>query len=369
MAWPGTEQHRRPRLGEPGQVEDVAVLPVLVVRVAVAQPLGRRHQQQRRVRARAARRGARAARRRRAAAMEGEATDTGATAMRDILAYDAAPTDAPRPRDRRGERPRRGADPRRPPLGLPAGRRQGPGDRRRRRRPRAGDGRGRPRQAAGRRHLGGARAAGAADARPRRRPARPLGELVDERLAAALARRLAMQLDRDAYRVVHAESDGLPGLVVDRYADAAVIQTTSVAMNAARAEIAGDCPGAARRARGGRPRRRLGARLRGSPPLRRPAPRRARRASSTGWARTTLEADLLTDGKTGGFLDQADNHAALAALAPPGARALDAFTYHGGFALALARKAGGRARCARSTRAKPPSRARPPTPAATASPT
>ena len=31
-----------------------------------------------------------------------------------------------------------------------------------------------------------------------------------------------------------------------------------------------------------------------------------------------LEADLLTDGKTGGFLDQADNQAALAALAPAG---------------------------------------------------
>jgi 23S rRNA (cytosine1962-C5)-methyltransferase len=57
-----------------------------------------------------------------------------------------------------------------------------------------------------------------------------------------------------------------------------------------------------------------------------------------------LEADVMTDGKTGGFLDQADNHAALAALAAPllsrsGTRALDAFTYHGGFALALARVA------------------------------
>jgi 23S rRNA (cytosine1962-C5)-methyltransferase len=53
-----------------------------------------------------------------------------------------------------------------------------------------------------------------------------------------------------------------------------------------------------------------------------------------------LVADLLTDSKTGGFLDQADNHALVAALAPPGARCLDAFTYHGGFALALARKGG-----------------------------
>jgi 23S rRNA (cytosine1962-C5)-methyltransferase len=53
-----------------------------------------------------------------------------------------------------------------------------------------------------------------------------------------------------------------------------------------------------------------------------------------------LEADLLTDSKTGGFLDQADNHALVAAAAPAGARCLDAFTYHGGFALALARRGG-----------------------------
>jgi 23S rRNA (cytosine1962-C5)-methyltransferase len=53
-----------------------------------------------------------------------------------------------------------------------------------------------------------------------------------------------------------------------------------------------------------------------------------------------LQADLLADSKTGGFLDQADNHGVVAALAPPAARCLDAFTYHGGFALALARRKG-----------------------------
>src|SRR5262249_36769638 len=67
---------------------------------------------------------------------------------------------------------------------------------------------------------------------------RDLTALVARRLEAALARRRALRLDRDAYRVVHAESDGLPGLIVDRYADAAVVQTTSVAMDAARAAIA-----------------------------------------------------------------------------------------------------------------------------------
>ena len=174
---------------------------------------------------------------------------------------------------------------------------------------------------------------------PAAAPARTLTEIVEVRLQAALERRAALRLDRDAYRVVHAESDQLPGLVIDRYADAAVIQTTSVAMNAARAEIAEIV------------RARLDARVvvardDGSARDFEDLPRFAGILHG-GDARVVyrlgenrLEADLLRDGKTGGFLDQADNQAALAALAPADARALDAFTYHGGFALALARRGG-----------------------------
>jgi 23S rRNA (cytosine1962-C5)-methyltransferase len=167
-----------------------------------------------------------------------------------------------------------------------------------------------------------------------------LGALVAERLAAALARRQALNLDRDAYRVAHAESDLLPGLVVDRYADAAVIQTTSVAMSAARDAIAAAVRGL------------LDARIvvcrdDGSARDFEELPRFAGVVAGDGETRVVyrlgpnrLETDLLRDGKTGGFLDQADNHAAVAALAPAGGRALDAFTHHGGFALALARVAG-----------------------------
>ena len=46
--------------------------------------------------------------------------------------------------------------------------------------------------------------------------------IVAARFEAALARRRALALPRDGVRVVHAESDALPGLVVDRYGDAAV---------------------------------------------------------------------------------------------------------------------------------------------------
>ena len=167
-----------------------------------------------------------------------------------------------------------------------------------------------------------------------------LVQLVDVRLDAALARRAELARGRDAYRIAHGESDQLPGLFVDRYADAAVIQTTSVAMDAARARIAALV------------RDKLGARIvvardDGSTRDFEGLPRDAGVVAGGGATVVTyhlgpnqLEADLLTDGKTGGFLDQADNHAAVAALAPPGARCLDAFTYHGGFALALARRGG-----------------------------
>jgi 23S rRNA (cytosine1962-C5)-methyltransferase len=171
-------------------------------------------------------------------------------------------------------------------------------------------------------------------------PPADLPTLIADRFGAALARRRALALDRDAYRVVHAESDALPGLIVDRYADAAVIQTTSVAMNAARDAIAALVQA------------RLDARIvlsrdDGSARDFEGLPRFAGVIGGGGDARVVyrlgdnrLEADLLTDGKTGGFLDQADNHAAVAALTPPGARCLDAFTYHGGFALAMARRGG-----------------------------
>jgi 23S rRNA (cytosine1962-C5)-methyltransferase len=164
--------------------------------------------------------------------------------------------------------------------------------------------------------------------------------LVVARLGAALARRGGLERERDAFRIVHGEGDGLPGLFVDRFADALVMQTTSVAMDAAEAQLAPWLQ------------QRLGARLvvardDGSARDFEELPRRSGVLAGEGPTRVVyrlgpneLEADLLTDGKTGGFLDQADNHAQVAALAPRGARALDAFTHHGGFALALARRGG-----------------------------
>lgn len=158
---------------------------------------------------------------------------------------------------------------------------------------------------------------------------------------------------RDAYRMVHGEADGLPGLFIDRYGDAAVLQTATAAMDARKDLIAELLVGP------------LGCRLvvcrdDGSArdlealPRNRGVLRDLRAPQSRGEhptqvtfhdAGSRMQADLLTDRKTGSFLDQQENHAVAAAYARALTRttrtgtatALDAFTYHGGFALALAR--------------------------------
>jgi 23S rRNA (cytosine1962-C5)-methyltransferase len=161
--------------------------------------------------------------------------------------------------------------------------------------------------------------------------------LVEARVRAADELRRRLFAGADAYRVVHAEADGLPGLVVDRYGDVCVVQTAARAMDAREAEIADVvarvCGARLVVARDdssardfeGLPRRR--AVLRGGGDTR-------VRYHDAG---SEFEVDVMTDGKTGGFLDQAENHARVAAYVPEGGEALDAFAYHGGFALALAR--------------------------------
>jgi 23S rRNA (cytosine1962-C5)-methyltransferase len=62
-------------------------------------------------------------------------------------------------------------------------------------------------------------------------------EIVDKKLlllriqkAVRLRMDLGISLQSDAYRLVHGESDGLPGLIVDRYADVMVMQLLSAGM-------------------------------------------------------------------------------------------------------------------------------------------
>jgi 23S rRNA (cytosine1962-C5)-methyltransferase len=161
--------------------------------------------------------------------------------------------------------------------------------------------------------------------------------LLSERLQTAFARRQPFFSANDAYRMVHGEADLLPGLIVDRYGDTAVLQSTTRAMDAREPLIAElvaaqlGCRMVVARNDGsardleGLPRRKSVLRGQGATLV---------QYSDSG---NRFEVDVLSDGKTGGFLDQLENHDRARGYATSANTALDVFTYHGGFALALAR--------------------------------
>jgi 23S rRNA (cytosine1962-C5)-methyltransferase len=169
---------------------------------------------------------------------------------------------------------------------------------------------------------------------------RRLDELLDDRLAAAVRRRNErFGASVEVCRLVHGEADRLPGLFVDRWGDAAVVQTATWAFDRREARVA-----ELLRARLGL--RMVVARDDGSIRDHEGLPRRKGILAGDGptlvqvrEGEAVLELDLLEDSKTGGFLDQRENHLRAAALASPGGEALDVFSYHGGFALQLARRA------------------------------
>ncbi|MCQ2331438.1 MAG: class I SAM-dependent rRNA methyltransferase, partial [Paludibacteraceae bacterium] len=66
-------------------------------------------------------------------------------------------------------------------------------------------------------------------------------DFYEKRIMAAYRLRQSLGLNRkdnNTYRLVHGEGDFLPGLVVDVYADTAVVQAHSVGMHIARQQIA-----------------------------------------------------------------------------------------------------------------------------------
>lgn len=168
----------------------------------------------------------------------------------------------------------------------------------------------------------------------------PKDEPVDEalfraRLVASIERRSSLS-GRDALRLVHGEADGLPGLFVDRYGAGLVLQTLSEGADARKelfarllVELTGATHVVCRDDASGRDFEGLSREVRllhGEGP--------ARFGFHEGESR--FEVDLLSDMKTGSFLDQVDNHLRAGALAQ--GEALDCFSYHGGFALALSQR-------------------------------
>lgn len=66
-------------------------------------------------------------------------------------------------------------------------------------------------------------------------------EFYRERIAAAYEMRKSLQLEREdnnTYRLVHGEGDGLPGLVIDKYASTAIVQAHSIGMHNIREMLA-----------------------------------------------------------------------------------------------------------------------------------
>jgi 23S rRNA (cytosine1962-C5)-methyltransferase len=156
-----------------------------------------------------------------------------------------------------------------------------------------------------------------------------------ERVARAVARRRAVFSGDapEALRLVHGESDGLPGVTADRYGDVVVLQLTSAGAERWREAIAD-----ALLATGGVTRiwERSDAEVRGLeglPPVV-AALRGPREPTRISIAENGLkfQVDLEHGHKTGFYLDQRDNRRRVRELAR-GRDVLDAFCYSGGFAI------------------------------------
>jgi 23S rRNA (cytosine1962-C5)-methyltransferase len=156
-----------------------------------------------------------------------------------------------------------------------------------------------------------------------------------QRIEDAASARNALGIDKasDALRLVHAEADGLPGVIADRYGETVVVQLLSAGADRWRDAIADalcGLPGIervwersdadARELEGLKPRVGL---LRGKPLPGTPA------VHEHGLA---FKAEIDAGHKTGFYLDQRDNRQLLHELAS-GKDVLDCFSYTGGFAL------------------------------------
>ena len=160
-------------------------------------------------------------------------------------------------------------------------------------------------------------------------------DFIAARLAAALALRERLY-PGGAYRLIHAEADGLPGLVIDRFGDALAVQANTAGMDRLEPELL------AALERVVRPRLVV---MRNDSPARAAEGLgqdvRAAKGTLNGMVEfvengLSFRADLRGGQKTGWFFDQRENRAAVAALAAS-RRVLDLYSYGGGFALAAAK--------------------------------
>lgn len=155
------------------------------------------------------------------------------------------------------------------------------------------------------------------------------------RIAAAVARRAAIPALRgqQGLRLIHAESDGLPGVIADQYGDTVVVQLTSAGADKWRKAIVAGLVKATGCARVYERSDSDVRKLEGLEP-------------TTGWLHGSapeekivieengvrMAVDIEGGHKTGFYLDQRDNRWMLGQLAA-GKRVLNCFCYTGGFSL------------------------------------
>ena len=163
---------------------------------------------------------------------------------------------------------------------------------------------------------------------------RPTIETWRERIAAAIAYRATLRIDATTYRLVHGEGDRLPSLIVDRYGDYLVVQTLSQGSDRMLPQIVDVLVSIAQPA---------GILARNDPKVRALEGLEQKvevlygtvpQSIEVREGRVSYEVDPYRGQKTGLFLDQRENREAAARYAR--GRLLDAFSYNGGFGLALA---------------------------------
>ena len=157
-----------------------------------------------------------------------------------------------------------------------------------------------------------------------------------ERIASSATRRA--DIPATAYRVVHAEGDGLPSLIVDRYGPYVVAQLLSAGLEQVRDDVLAGIDTALAPE---------GILLRNDSAIRRHEGLPLEVVAAKGSVPDTVPVEEhgvrylaapRAGQKTGAFLDQRENRVLVGQHTGAG-RALDLFTYHGSFALHLARGA------------------------------
>ncbi|HQO33333.1 MAG TPA: class I SAM-dependent rRNA methyltransferase [bacterium] len=158
-----------------------------------------------------------------------------------------------------------------------------------------------------------------------------------QRIREALELREQIYPDRTAYRLIHGESDGLPGLVVDRYGEVYVIASNTTGMDRLLPVIVEALAEVFPATRAIVLRNDSEARKMEDLPMQ----------VETAWGRlpnplvieefgASFEVDVLTGQKTGWFFDQSENRRLFASFAKD-RQVLDTFCYTGAWAVHAAR--------------------------------